>query len=261
MENPLIEYRSALEGKRQIFWLNHADAFHAFAQIDEHFSNICKGLQVGRDGNKRTRPRLIPLILFIQRQSRSAFDLFSTYRGYEAWIVIRPAIELALMLGKFEDDLENLKVWERRDFDRATYRKTFSGKKLKSMSLPRSAEIQQVLRSINDKFVHANPEYFGRHATAVPTDAGTINLRVSYTDNETLLTVQLWSFLHVVLVIQECVTELLNHTFVNTTIEIASVASFEAHHQERRDAFEKQDGETRAFVQEIGLWEVTPSEQ
>jgi len=248
--HPLIEYRSILEGNRQIFWLNHADAFHAFAEIDQNFMRIVTAIQVGRDANNRTRAHVIPLLLLMQRQARSAFDLLSTYRGYEAWVLIRPAIELALMLGKFEEDPETFKVWQNRRDDPKRYRKIFTGKKLRSKSLPRSEDIQQVLRRINDDFMHANTDYFSRHFEIERVDSDNLGLKVVYTDDDEELSVQLWAFLHLLIVIQDSISKLLNHAFVNAQVKIAPLVDFEKRYQVKCNGVEQRD----RFLMKIGLW-------
>lgn len=256
--HPLIEYRAALEGNRQVFWLNHSDAFHAFRQIDEDFAKILQAITSGRDVNNKTRAHVIPMLLFMQRQMRSAFDLLSTYRSYEAWVVVRPALELALMLGKFEDDPTTFELYQNRRRDIDAYRKAFSGKGLRSRCLPRSSEIQEVLRRVNDDFVHANSDYFKRHFVAEHVGGGNLGLKVEYTDDDNDLAVNLWAFLHLLVVIQDGVAGLLNGAFVNARAAVSGTAAFEAAFAPKVGAYAMASAENRRCLEELGLWRFGP---
>ena len=91
----VLEFRATIEKNRQIFSLQHSYAHFAFFGLCEAFEVVGKRLQTGRDKNSKTRQSFIPFVLLMERQAMNAFEALSSYRSYEAWVLIRPALEAA----------------------------------------------------------------------------------------------------------------------------------------------------------------------
>ena len=77
----------------------------------------------------------------------------------------------------------------------------------------RPRRIQAVLRTINDRFVHANLDYYHRHLNVGPGDPGYMNVVLSYFEDDTLQLVNVLAFLHLLLVVQEALLALFNKLF------------------------------------------------
>lgn len=77
-EIKLLEYRAAIQQNREIFLLQRAYAFHAFAGVMDYFDSIGQRTQIGRDVNGKSHVGLIPFILLAQRQAMNAFEVLST---------------------------------------------------------------------------------------------------------------------------------------------------------------------------------------
>ena len=122
----------------------------------------------------------------MQRQSFVALDALSSMQAYQAWVLLRPGLECALIMGKWMDDNANYHIWINRLQDPEAYRTTYSGKKMVSRSLPRSRDLQQVLKAINDSFVHPNPEYWATERKDLPL----VDVKATggWRDTNTLLT-------------------------------------------------------------------------
>lgn len=184
MSNELLEYRAAIYRNGETFLLKHKDAFLAFAEADRCVSEFCSVISKNRSKDGKSLVGLIPLLMIIQRQGRNAFHDISTYRSYQTWVLLRPALESALIMGKWIDDRNNFTVWKNRDSDRKSYNSVYWGKGVISQSLPSSEQIYSVLSRVNDDFMHANPSYYQRHTSVEDIDPGNVGMYVSYNDSE-----------------------------------------------------------------------------
>ena len=103
-----------------------------------------------------------------------------------AWLVLRPGLEAALVIGKLREDATNAEIWRSRHANRAAlkkYQSTFSGKNLISSALPRSEELQRVLSHLNSYFVHPNPEYLASQTRLA--DLGTsVLISIDFVDSD-----------------------------------------------------------------------------
>jgi hypothetical protein len=254
----IFEFRAAVEKNRQIFSLQHAYAHFAFFGICEGFESIGKRLQIGRDRNSKSHVSLVPFVLLMERQSMNAFELLSTYRSYEAWVLIRPALEAALYMGKWVDDPENAAIWSTREDRRTEYIKTFTGKALVSQSLPRAPEINAVLTRLNDEFMHANEPYYTRHITAERLSEDEIFLGVEYFDTEEDVEPHALAFLHLLAVLRDSVESMLATLLTGTGPYTAQAPKLATELASRASQLRIRDAKSEKTLRELGLWFVVP---
>jgi hypothetical protein len=253
MENDILHYRAGQAYNREIFLLQHADYFRAFDAIDKNFSALIEPLSTLRDGNGKTYVALMPFVFLLQRQSRAAFEAFSTYQSYMGWVLLRPGIESVLIIGKWIDDPENAKIWANRQKDRRSYQKTYSGHALCSKSLPASAAIRRALTKVNDDFIHANPEYYARHLRTEQPDEKTVQFWLNYHDDDVLLNAHVLAFLHLMLLMQEALAGLISGLFGQTTHLTARKAGFDQLYGTAIAALRKQSPEAADVLDQLGL--------
>lgn len=118
----ILEYQSAGDVNRNIFLLNHSYAFHAFGALHDQSNLLGAMLQTGRDAHGSTYVSFLSFLLLIQRQALSAFQMVWSHQSYQARVLLRPAIQGALMMGKWVDDPTNADIWKARQTDPKRYR-------------------------------------------------------------------------------------------------------------------------------------------
>jgi hypothetical protein len=254
MKVPFLEYRTVLAYNRDVFSIEHGDLLKAFVAIDDNFSTLVELPRTQRDQSGHSHVSLTPFLLLLQRQAHSAFDVLTAGQSYQAWLILRPGIEATLIIGKWVDDPQNAKIWENRDKDPGAYQKAYSGKALQSGALPYSERIQSVLRAVNDRFVHANPDYYHRHLNVGPGDPGYVNIVVNYIDDENLQLANVFAFLHLVLIVQEALVSLFNQLFGTETRLPSPLACFGNTFGKRIAALAHADSECRAVLSDLGSW-------
>ena len=252
--NAILEYRGAIEYNLDFFLLNRAWALHAFSTADSGFAHLLKLLRDCRGGEGKSRVSFIPFLLLMQRQARSSFERLSSFQSYEAWVLLRPCLESALILGKWTDDLAFAKIWENRMADRDPFRRKYSGRHLRSKSLRRSEELQRVLSRINDDFMHANSAYYTRHTTVVSVDENDVEILVHYFDTQVDNEAHTLALLHLLVVVQESVLALFESTFGELPLKTMGLSSFEKAHEHRVRALPKRSPQQDAVLQDLGLW-------
>lgn len=213
MEDEILHYRAALAYNTEVFLIEQGALVKAFGAVDENFASLLNPVTSLRDSAGHSHVSLAPFLLLLQRQARAAFQLFSVDQSYQGWLLARPGVESALIIGKWVDDPTNARIWQERKNDRDAYRKAYSGKALRSNSLVNSALLQIVLSRINDDFVHANPDYYGRHLQARPDDPGFVSFVLNYFDDDVAQEAHVLAFLHLLLLIQEDLAALLGRLF------------------------------------------------
>ncbi|HEY9141172.1 MAG TPA: hypothetical protein VIN93_09785 [Bryobacteraceae bacterium] len=234
MKDQILDYRSVLAYNREVFLIEHGELIKAFSAIDANFSALVEAPRTMRDASGKSYVSLIPFLLLFQRQSRAAFEAFAVHQSYQGWVLLRPGIESVLIIGKWVDDPANAKIWQNRNKEpnrkehRKAYQNAYSGPALRSKCLPSSERIQTVLSKVNDNFVHANPDYYDRHLKAGAGDPGYVNFWLDYFDDDTLLETHVLAFLHLVLVMQEALLDLLNRQFLTPAGLRTSLASFDS---------------------------------
>lgn len=255
MKIPFLEYQSALGYNRQVFLIEHPDLLKAFIAIDGNFDTLIELPRTLRDCHGNSHVGLLPFLLLLRRQVHTAFDVLIADQSYHAWLLLRPGIEAALIIGKWVDDPQNAKIWQARHKDQTAYMKAYRGKALHSTSLPDSERIQTVLRTINDRFVHANEDYYRRHLNVGPGDPGMVSFFLSYFEEDSLQVTNTFAFLHLLLLIQQSLITLFNRLFGVTTNLPSSVKLFRDTFGKRIDSFVSGNNECRVILEELGSWQ------
>ena len=254
MKVPFLEYRAALAYNREVFLIEHSDLLKAFIAIDANFPALVELPRTHRDPRGNSHVSLVPLLLLLRRQAHTAFDILSADQSYQAWLLLRPGLEAALILGKWVDDPKNATIWQNREKDRAAYQKVYTGKALRSGSLPGSDRIQTVVSRINDRLVHANIDYYHRHLDVGPGTPGHVNVLLSYFEDDPLQLANVFAFLHLLLVVQEALLGLFNKLFATQAPLPSSLKLFEDTFGERLAELARARSEYSTVLTELGAW-------
>lgn len=254
-DSEILKYRAAMLSNREVFLLNYAYAFYAFDFIDSRFTPLlfAVGTERGKDGHSRVG--LVPFLAIAQRQARGAFDLLSVHQPYQAWVLLRVCLEVTLIIGKWVDDPEHAKTWSKREEEPGRYRKEFSGTSLQSQSLPRSADIQAVLKRVNDEFLHPNPSYYHRHFEMKPIDDKHVGLLINYFDGPAQTEAHTLAMLHLLVLIQDSLIEMFKDFY--PALDVARSTGLRQLHVElgaRAKDFCAKHPELRSILLELGLW-------
>jgi hypothetical protein len=250
----ILEYRSVLGYNREVFLTKYPFAVADFERIDRNFPEIAGPLHSGRDRHGDSHAGLLPFFLLMQRQGRSAFQALSSFQSYEAWLLLRPGIESALICGKWVDDPKAARIWADRRLKPKPYRKEYQGTALQSRSLPLSREIQAVLAKINDDFVHPNPDYYQRHLSLKPIDQRHVGVTLGYFDDEPHAEASLYSFLHLMLTIQGALRDMLSNYFRTLNALDLGHGPFASEYEPRVTALAKAHPEVNDTLKNLGLW-------
>lgn len=253
MSNQLIEYRSVLHLNSEVFLFNYKEEFAAFGATDQHFEKFLNIISTKHMKNGKTLIGLIPLLLIIQRQYRNAFQSISIFQSYQSWVLLRPAIESALIMGKWLDDLSNFDVWKEHQDNWKNYQKIYQGKNLVSKSLPNSTEIQKVLKNINDDFMHTNPSYYKRHSQIVDINKDNVRMFVTFTDNEQDHRAHTYAFIHLTLFILKQIGVMLAAQYDGEDFSI-NLDRLHDHFVNNAQEIAKQNNEYKKLLVELGLW-------
>lgn len=250
----VLSFLAMLEKNRVFFSLQHAYAYHAFFGISEALDRVGRRLQSGRDAGGRTHISLLPFLLIVQRQAMSAFEALSSCRSYEAWVLIRPALEAALITGKWVDNPENAAIWSNRHTRKTEYIKSFSGKGLVSLSLPNAAALRSVMDSLNDEFVHANEPYYSRHISAAGLPNRDVFLRLEYFDDDADIEAHCVAFLHLLASVVDALDSMLATTLTNTGSHKAILNALEVELDARAARVRDSNAAHDKTLAELGLW-------
>jgi hypothetical protein len=213
MNVDLRGYRATLALNREVFLIAQRDFVKVFSAADENFGELFEVLGMTRDAEAKSHVAFIPFVALLQRQCRVAFEAIAAFQSYLAWLLLRPGIEALLIMGKWIDDPGFAEIWKARHQDWKAYSKAYSGPALQSRSLPNSDRFQSVLSKVNDEFVHANPEYYNRHLDVSPDGRGYVDLRVECFDESVVHEVHMLAFLHLLLLSQQALADLLSQVF------------------------------------------------
>jgi hypothetical protein len=254
MKIPFLEFQSLRSYNREVFLIEHGDLVKTFVAIDANFHILVQLPGTKCDHNGKSYVGLVPFIFLLQRQAQSAFEAFAVFQSYQAWVLLRPGIEAALIIGKWVDDPRNAEIWKNRENDKRTYQKTYTGKGLRSKSLPDSKSIQGVLRKINDDFVHANPDYYRRHLNINPAGPESVKMLLQYVDEDSFLLTNAFAFLHLLVVTQQALLSLFNKLFSCNTALPSSRELFVRTYADRIDKLTNLSEEHRRLMREFGMW-------
>lgn len=255
IESSLIQYRAAVKQNCEVFLVNHTIDFTTFSRIDRSFDELLHLIHGRRTAEGKSQFSLLPMLMLMQRQARVAFDAMSTCQSYQAWVMLRVALEAALVVGKWFDDSKNVEIWKNRVEDPGAYQHAFSGRKLCSSSLHRSSDLQRVLRRVNDLYVHPNPDYCLRHLRSLSVGQDERVLALHYFDSESELEAHVVSFLHLLIIIQDSIAKLLMSLFQDLQVDVG-LESFESVYAERAQVAAAQSVPIQALLTELGLWKL-----
>jgi hypothetical protein len=256
MENKILDYRATLAYNSETFLIQHGVLAKVFMDIDDNFDSLLRPLSEKRDSHGYSHISLIPFIVFLQRQARAAFELFSRDQSYQGWVLLRPGIESILIIGKWLDDPANATIWNQRHKNREAYIKNYTGKALKSKSLRCSSQIRSVLSKVNDDFVHPNPEYYSRHLSAADQSAEDITIKIDYFDNDAVQEIHVLAFLHLLLVMQDNLSELFSKLFTSPVVLPKTLKMFKEVFSKRIVVLMSQNPLAKNIFIELGAWEV-----
>jgi hypothetical protein len=154
-----LDYVATQVRNRETFLLNYGPDFHTFDSLLSALRSAWARLGSERDISGQSQAGLLPFVNILVRHSIFGFQHIASYQSFLAWLTFRPGLEALLMLGKLLDDPTNADIWRNRKADPDPYKRTFSSRALVSKSLPRSEDFQQVLKRLNDDFMHPNPDF------------------------------------------------------------------------------------------------------
>ena len=254
MSDQLIEYRSVLHRNEEVFLLKYKEEFEAFGITDQYFDRFQKIISTRHMSNGKSLVGLLPALLIMQRQYRNAFYSISVFQSYQAWVLLRPAIELALMMGKWLDDLSNVDAWKAHQQNWKKYLRLYRGKNLVSSSLPDSENIQMFLKRINDDYMHPTPTYYTRHTRATELDHKNVEIFVNYTDEESDHKAHTYSFLHVTLYILKRVGEMLSEKYGDLQAFEVNIQRLQAHFIRTVQEIASKNKIHKKVLLELGLW-------
>ena len=257
-DSSLIGYESALFANRRVFLLNHSWAFFAYHQLHETFTKLGDVLSKGRNKDGKSSVSIIPFFLIMQRQAVNAFLSLTSLQSFQAWVLLRPCLEAALIAGKWVDDLVYATIWRNREKDAKAYTRTYQGKALRSKSLARSAEIQTVLKMINDDFLHANPSYYDRHTKMDLVDDDSFFMKLEYFDEEQDYVAHTFAFLHLICVIQDSLSRMLASEIVDQPSVPVGLVNLETTLRPRVDEFLSRHPDRQPVIEELGIWKLNP---
>lgn len=251
---PFREYIEAREKNRRHFELAYPYATQAFETVTTAFGILGEQLRTGQDREGKTHVSLAPFFLIVVRQTMTAFDALSANQAYAAWAAMRTAIESALIMGKWVDNPDNARIWERRFKDPRAYASTFQGRALRSSSLPNSAAIQRALSHLNDRYLHPNPIYYFRHLSLHDQPSGETVMDLQFFDDDLNVAVGVLGILHLVASVQDGLAEMFANLFVDVARVDIALADLRSKSAEFRRATGSSTPDAEWTLVNIGLW-------
>jgi hypothetical protein len=250
----LAQYTEALEGNRRRFSDAHTSVRDAFQILDSAMEML---VTFARDP-RAPQPGLnvIPMLWLLRRQTFIALDSLASQQAYQAWVSIRPGLEAALIIGRWFDHPHLRTTWEQRWKDPEAYRRAYSGTKLQSSALPRSAEFQTSLGLINDHFLHPNPSYAFRHLKATKREDSSIELEFNYFDDSSFHWASVLALLHLLISVSDSMGLMLAARSRNHSVcsDAFGFLAFQSDHAVAVSAAAAA-GTLEAFIlHSIGLW-------
>lgn len=201
MGEKLIDYRANLQKNSDVFLFNFKEEFAAFGEIVDCIDRFLSVISTHHTVEGKSILDFVPFLAYIERQYLSSFQAFATYQSYQGWVALRPAIESALIMGKWRDDKKNSEIWLEHESNWKAYNSVYMGRSLVSESLPDSAMIQGALKLLNDRYLHVNPSYYSRHLGSRSLPQGDFYIEVLLTDPQDDLELGLYCYLHLTIFI------------------------------------------------------------
>lgn len=250
-----LEYRGIRTLNREVFLLEESRAVSTFDSIHRYFNAMVDMLKNARTAEGKSHiASLSPMIFLMQRQFCTAFDSLSSFQAYEAWLILRPAVEIPLIVGKWLDNRNNVAIWKARAVNKKEYRRCYVGEGLRSKALPNSDRIQGALSRLNDLFVHPHPEYCYRHFNLRKLDSTSFIARVEYFDEPHDVKVSWLAMSHLMLFVQDRLCEAIAATLVNAPARQPRLAAFEIEFGADAQAAASKSAKSRSLLEGVGLW-------
>lgn len=253
-QHSFIDYRRTIAANREIFLLKYPNVLLDFLKTDDYCSALIASLTKRHLPSGKTLVSYIPLIGLLQRQLRNSFEAFSAAQSYQGWVILRPALESVLIMGKWSDDRKYCDLWMNRDKNRKAYSREYSGPKLESVNLPLSKEIRAVLSRINDDFMHLNECYYMRHSSLNPINEEKFLYKIGYFDQDIVQDFHLHAFMHLSLLVIRSVAKMLDNEFKDGVSYPIDVDGFQKAYKEIIQKLVKKDPDHVKVLTELGLW-------
>ena len=237
---------------RQVFLLNCSDDVRAFSRLLSALRNAWTRLGVERDTAGKSHVGLLLFANVLSAHVLVGFQHVSSYQSFLAWSTFRPGLEALLIIGKFLDDPANAGIWKNRQTDPHLYRKTFSGKSLESVSLPKSSVFRRVLTRLNDDFMHPNPHFAYRGATQTARGTG-VQLDIQLFDTAPdIHEAHLLSYMNLLDCIVSASEGLVNNLCGKTAVSVRH--RYTTHEQPRATQLASRSVAGKRIMEELGLW-------
>lgn len=253
-KHSFIDYRRTVAANREIFLLKYPNVLIDFLKTDDYCTVLTESLAKRRLPTRKTLVSFIPLMSLLQRQMRNSFEAFAAAQSYQGWVLLRPALESALIMGKWTDDKKFAELWMNRGKNKKAYSRAYSGPSLESKSLPQSREIRAVLSRINDDFMHLNESYYNRHSSLNPIERDQFLFKVSYFDEDIEQEFHLHAFMHLSIVIIKCISQMLDSRFDDGAVMPVDVDEFQKAYRSTIQELAQKDPDRALVLVELGLW-------
>ena len=257
MRNELLNYKSTLSLNREVFLLNFKEEFDCFSQTYVILNKFITLVGTKRTLAGHSLVSFVPFLMLMARQAFNAFEAMAVFQSYQSWVTLRPALESALIMGKWVDDPNNATIWGNREINKKEYIKIYRGRNLVSKSLPDSRVIQEVLGRINDDFMHLNPNYYFRHLRNKDLNTESILVNIEFNDDAIDHEAHLYSFLHLTRFLLQSLGEMFKKEFGAFPELDAHLNPLQQRFAQRVAALLKKEPKTKCVLEKIGLWPST----
>ncbi len=248
-------YRSALAQNRDLFLLKFHNVVCDFLTLDSYFEPL-HNLTIKPKKNGKNNSGFIPFMILMRRQTINAFEALATAQSYQSWVMFRPAIEATLIMGKFMDDPLYAKYWKQRSEYHNEFHKHFEGKGLVSDHLPKSKDIQLVLKKINDEFMHLNSDYVWRFTKIHDADTNMVKIATDYVDSDEDQAAHLYAFLHLALILIDSLFSMLNADIMEPVDINVKLKGFEEAYAPLVSKLCQDHPDKKSILKGFGLWEI-----
>ncbi len=253
-DSEYLRYRSVRSMNRDVFLLTYREFVRANDVLHDGIGMLAQGLRGKRDCVGKSYVSFIPFLALMQRQVFSAFDHLASFQAYQAWVMVRPAIEIPLVMGKWIDDPATADIWHKRETDPKPYQKEYSGRNMRSAALPRSDQIQSLLKILNDQFMHPNPYYYHRHLLVADADSDAVSIGINYFDPQNTVEAHVLAFLRSIAMVHDSVREMFVNLVGSIPGSIELIGSIESNFRCRADELIGSDPVSKCVLTDLGCW-------
>lgn len=250
----VLDYHQVLARNREVFLLNHAEEVACWDAIHGAIASLRGTAVTRRDRNGKTRVSFVPFLLLAGRQILIGLDALVSHQSYACWVLLRAALEAALIMGKWEDDPQNAGIWERREQDSRAYRRTYQGRALVSRALPHSAELQSALKHLNDGYEHMNDRYYKSQTELLAARSGYV-VQLNAFDTDPLdHEAHVYVATHLVLTLVDSLIRMMSAAYQREPDLHVPVTAYDSLRFGRVVALAASDADRRSALSKLGLW-------